>query len=55
MGFLIFIIVGFIYFIPTLIAYNHEHKNREGILILNIFCGWTFLGWVGALIWANLK
>jgi hypothetical protein len=37
-----------IYFIPTLMA----KKNRSAILVLNLFLGWTFLGWVIALVWA---
>ena len=38
------------YFIPSIIARNKV--NFVPILLLNIFFGWTFLGWVGALIWA---
>ena len=38
------------YFIPAIIARNKVHFS--GILLLNIFLGWTFLGWIGALIWA---
>jgi hypothetical protein len=38
------------YFVPTLVA---RGKNRfSSILVLNIFLGWTVIGWVGALIWA---
>ncbi len=48
---LVFLIIGlFIYFIPSIIGW--KTKNASGILILNIFLGWTFLGWVAALIWA---
>lgn len=47
----ILIIIGlFIYFIPTIVAFNK--KCGVGVTVLNIFLGWTFLGWVGALIWA---
>lgn len=47
--------IGFsilIYIIPTIVAYNKKHTNRLGIFLLNIFFGWTILGWIGALIWA---
>ena len=44
---------GLIYFLPALIAHNRKHKNRDPIFLLNLFLGWTFLGWVIALIWAN--
>jgi hypothetical protein len=40
----------FIYFLPALIA--GKKRNATAILWLNILLGWTFLGWVGALIWA---
>lgn len=41
-------------FIPTWVAYSREHPNRVPILLLNIFLGWTLIGWVGALVWACL-
>jgi RsiW-degrading membrane proteinase PrsW (M82 family) len=46
------IIVVALYFIPTIIAEKRNHKNSSSILILNLFLGWTFLGWVIALAWA---
>ena len=51
MEYFIYIIIGLsIYFIPSIIGWNS--KKASGILVLNIFLGWTFLGWVIALIWA---
>lgn len=44
-----------LYFLPTIIAYHRRHRNLLAILILNIFLGWTLLGWVGALVWACLQ
>ncbi len=41
-----------IYFFPTLISLIRNCKNKLGIFVLNLFLGYTFLGWVGALIWA---
>jgi hypothetical protein len=41
-----------IYFIPTYVAFKRKCINFNGITLLNIFLGWTFLGWVGSLIWA---
>ena len=41
-----------IYFLPTIIAGNRNHNNTPAIVVLNVFLGWTFLGWVIALIWA---
>jgi hypothetical protein len=40
------------YFFPTLIAWSRKHRNTLAIFIVNLFLGWTFLGWVAALVWA---
>jgi hypothetical protein len=52
MSILFLIILIFIYFIPSIIASNRHHKNKDAIIILNLLLGWTFLGWVVALVWA---
>ena len=50
---LIFIVVGLgLYFIPTIVAYRRDHRNFNPIFLLNLLLGWTFLGWVGALVWS---
>ncbi len=41
-----------VYFVPTIIALIRKTKKKTSIILLNILLGWTFLGWVGALIWA---
>jgi hypothetical protein len=41
-----------IYFLPAIIAGARHHSNTLSIFILNLFLGWTFLGWIGSLIWA---
>lgn len=43
------------YFIPAVVAYEKKKENRVSILVLNIFLGWTFIGWVVALVWACKK
>lgn len=46
-------IVGLIiYFLPAIIAMNRKKTNTSAILALNLFLGWTFVGWVVALVWA---
>ncbi|MGH3430833.1 MAG: superinfection immunity protein, partial [Mycobacteriales bacterium] len=42
------------YFLPTLVAMLRHKKNAGAIFALNLFLGWTFLGWLGALIWSLL-
>lgn len=49
----IFLLIGgFIYFIPTIVAVVEKRRNFVAIFVLNFFLGWTFLGWVIALVWA---
>jgi len=45
-------IVIALYFLPSIIASLRNHSNRVSIFVLNLFLGWTFLGWVVALIWS---
>lgn len=40
------------YFFPTIIASNRKHRNKSPICLVNLIFGWTFIGWVFALIWA---
>ncbi|MFY0131235.1 superinfection immunity protein [Klebsiella aerogenes] len=47
---LIFAII--IYVLPGVIASSREHKNATAIWVLNIVLGWSFLGWIAALIWS---
>ncbi len=41
-----------VYFAPTIIAAIRKTKNLVGIIVLNLLAGWTFFGWVAALVWA---
>lgn len=47
-----FVGAGVLYFAPTIQARMSEHPRFVPILIINLFLGWTLLGWVGALAWA---
>lgn len=40
------------YFLPTIIAFIRGHASKWGILLLNIFLGWTLLFWFIALLWS---
>lgn len=43
------------YFLPAIVAGNSKHPQKDAITVLNLFLGWTLLGWVIALIWACSK
>ena len=49
-------IVAFaLYLLPTWIALFRGKKQRLAICLINIFAGWTVIGWLGSLIWASIK
>ena len=52
---LMLIVVFVLYFIPVCVALSNNHRQTVAIVILNLFLGWTLLGWVGALVWACTK
>lgn len=50
---LFFIVSLFVlYLAPTFIAAGREHHNWGAIIVINLFLGWTFIGWVVALAMA---
>jgi hypothetical protein len=50
---LLLCVIGFVfYFLPTLIAIFRHHHQWGAITIINVFFGWTFIGWVVSLAWA---
>ena len=40
------------YFLPWIIALFKSKRNTTAIFLLNIFLGWTIIGWFIALIWS---
>lgn len=42
----------FPYFLPTIIAIVRRKSSAVGVFLLNLFLGWTLIGWIGALIWS---
>ena len=52
---LLVILIFAFYFLPTLIAFLRQHKNKLAIFLLNLLLGWTVLGWVVSLVWSAMK
>ena len=52
---LLWVIMATLYFWPALAAYTRKHVNTHAIFVLNLLLGWTFVGWVAALVWAVSK
>jgi hypothetical protein len=52
-GVLALLVVLSLYFLPAIAAHKRRHRNAEAITVLNVLLGWTFLGWIIALVWAH--
>jgi hypothetical protein len=53
MHFLFFIVFPIaLYFLPTIVANSRGVRSAAGVFVLNLFLGWTLVGWVVALAWA---
>jgi len=40
------------YFLPSLIALARSKRDLRSIFLLNLFLGWSIIGWIVALVWA---
>ncbi len=49
---LVAVLLFFLYWLPTFVAYRRNTVNKGGVLIVNLFFGWTLIGWVVALAMA---
>lgn len=46
-------LITLLYFLPTIVAGRRGH-GVMGPLLVNVFIGWTVIGWVALLLWALL-
>lgn len=42
-----------VYFLPWLSALTNKHPYSGAIAVANLFLGWTIIGWIICLIWAQ--
>jgi hypothetical protein len=45
-------LLSIFYLLPFAIAFNRKRANTGAIFALNLFLGWSLIGWVIALVWA---
>jgi ABC-type sugar transport system permease subunit len=45
-------ILSLFYLLPFAIAFKRKRANSGAIFALNLFLGWSLIGWVVALVWA---
>lgn len=53
MDFILIFLVIFLYFLPSVIG--GKKRNINAIFVLNLFLGWTAIGWIVAMVWACTK
>ena len=41
-----------VYFLPSMVAWGRDTPNRNSVLVINLFLGWTLIGWVVAMAMA---
>ena len=48
------LIIGLLvfYMLPTVISNVRKTEHSDTIALINLFFGWTVLGWIAALLWA---
>ena len=52
-GIVILWVVAFVaYWFPTIIALVRSVPNKGSVIVINLFLGWTIIGWVVALAMA---
>lgn len=51
-GIILVLLAIALYLLPSIVASRRHHHNATAIFILNLFLGWTFLGYIVALVWA---
>lgn len=54
-AFSFFIAAPALYLLPIYEARVNKHPNLTAIALVNIFLGWSLLGWVVAVVWAYKK
>lgn len=44
--------VGLLYILPSVIAGIRDHRQLMPIAVINVFAGWSCVGWLAALAWS---
>jgi Superinfection immunity protein len=44
------LVLTLLYFLPSIIG--KDKRDATGIFLVNLFLGWTLIGWVAAFLWA---
>ena len=47
-----FIVLAGLYFMPLIVSFIRRVPNRGSVAVINVFLGWSVIGWVVALAMA---
>ncbi|MNZ16097.1 superinfection immunity protein [Pseudomonas putida] len=45
-------VCAILYLLPAINAKSRRHPSTGAVFLLNLFLGWTVIGWLAALIWS---
>ena len=48
----IYVVAICMYFLPTIIAFRRKVVNAGSVFVINLFLGWSLIGWVVSLAMA---
>lgn len=46
------LLVLLLYPLPSFVAAQRKHNAALDIIVVNLWLGWTIIGWIVALVWA---
>lgn len=49
------VVAAMLYALPSIVATYRKHPQLLSIALLNLLLGWSFIGWVAALVWSTSK
>jgi len=49
---IVLLLAVILYFLPVIVAYKRQHPYIIFILLLDLFLGWSLLGWAVAMVWS---
>lgn len=53
--FLLVALLIFVYYIPSMVAEDRKHPQKNAILTMNALLGWTYVFWGLAMVWAMME
>ncbi|MDQ1713401.1 MAG: hypothetical protein QOE45_2851 [Frankiaceae bacterium] len=49
-GAVLVLVLLVLYFLPTVVAIGRKHHQIAPVVLVNLFLGWTFIGWIVAMV-----